>query len=448
MSDGVGGARGRSPPLDDVKICIIGGAGVRVPLLVRGLVRSDLGIREVALFDTDHVRLRVIADLARRVVEGVPVAAHDRPEPCIEGADVVVTSIRVGGSGQRARDEATAIAHGAVGQETVGPAGFAMALRAIPAMVGYARLTAALAPAAWLINFTNPVSVVTQAVRQESDARAIGICDTPLEICEDAAHALGLPAAQCAYDYFGLNHLGWLREIHYRGVPQMHRLWGDAARLASAYRDPLFETERLQHLRLLPTEYLYYYYRPDVALDHMQRAGTSRGVVVSELTEILFADLTRGVADPLARYEQYLAARDASYMQVETGGTEPRVKPAWAELSGYDKIALLTLRGIFRDTRDVVPLDVTNHGNFPFLRDDDVIEVPCLVDRNGPRALHVAPVPAHCESLITRVKEYERATVAAALSGSRGDRLRALALNPLAGAPDRQPALADALIPS
>ena len=106
----------------------------------------------------------------------MPVSSHDRPEPCIEGADFVITSIRVGGSGRRARDEATVIAHGLVGQETVGPAGFAMALRAIPAMVEYARLSSRLAPASWLISFTNPVSIVTQAVRQESDARAIGKC--------------------------------------------------------------------------------------------------------------------------------------------------------------------------------------------------------------------------------------------------------------------------------
>lgn len=431
-----------------MKISIIGGAGVRVPLLVRGLVHSDLGITQVALFDTDRARLALIGDLATRTVEGVPVSSHDRPEDCIEGAAFVITSIRVGGSGQRARDEATAIAHGALAQETVGPVGFAMALRVIPPMVEYARLTARLAPEAWLVSFTNPVSIVTQAVRQEASVRAIGICDTPFEVCEDAAHALGLPAAKCAYDYFGLNHLGWLREVYYNGLPQMHRLWEDAARLASVYRDPLFEVERLRRLRLLPTEYLYYYYRPEVAIDHMRRAGTSRGIQVAALTEALFVDLAKGVADPLARYEQYLAARDASYMQVETGSKAPRVKPPWAELSGYDRIALMTMRGIVHDTRDVIPLDVTNHGNFPFLRDDDVIEVPCLVDRHGPRALHVPTVPEHCESLILRVKEYERATVRAALSGSRDDRLRALRMNPLAGAPDRVAALVDALIPS
>ena len=430
-----------------MKLAIIGGAGVRVPLLVRGLVHSDLGITDVALFDTDPQRLRLIADLATRAVDGVPVSFHDNPSACIDGADFVITSIRVGGSEQRARDEATAIAHGVVGQETVGPAGCAMAIRAIPAMVEYARLTARLSPNAWLVSFTNPVSIVTQAMRQESSDRVIGICDTPFEICEDAAHALGLPARECSYDYFGLNHLGWLREIYYKGAPQMHRLWADAGALQAAYRDPLFEVERLQQLRLLPTEYLYYYYRPEVALDHMRRAGTSRGIVVAQLTEALFEDLAKAPRDPMARYEQYLAARDGSYMQVETGSRTPRVKPAWAELSGYDRIALMTMRGIVHNTREVIPLDVTNRGNFPFLRDDDVVEVPCLVDANGPRALHVAPVPDHCAELITRVKAYERATVAAALSGSRSDRMRAFQMSPLTVAADRLPALTDALIP-
>jgi 6-phospho-beta-glucosidase len=431
-----------------VKICIVGGAGVRVPLLVRGLVRSDLPVSSVSLFDLDRARLGFIADLARRVVPEVRIAAHDRADPAIEGSDFVVTSIRVGGSDRRARDEAAAISHGVVGQETVGPAGFAMALRAIPAMMDYGRITARRAPQAWLINFTNPVSIVTQAVHQESDARVIGICDTPFEICEDAAHALGLSPRACAYDYFGLNHLGWLREVFDRGVPQLHRLWDDDARLGQAYRDPLFEPERLRALRLLPTEYLYYYYRPDVALAHLRRAGTSRGGVVAQLTAQLFSDLAKGVPDPVARYEAYLAARDATYMQVETGSSAARVKPPWAELSGYDKIALMTMRGIVHDSKDVVPLDVPNRGIFPFLLPEDIVEVPCVVDRHGPRALHVAPIPEHCASLISRVKTYERATIAAALSGSRGDLLHALALNPLAGDAGRQGALLDALIPA
>jgi alpha-galactosidase/6-phospho-beta-glucosidase family protein len=146
------------------------------------------------------------------------------------------------------------------------------------------------------------------------------------------------------------------------------------------------------------------------------------------------------VDEPRARYTS-TAARDASYMQVETGSRTPRVKPAWAELSGYDRIALMTMREIVRDTGDVIPLDVPNRGTLPFLDADDIIEVrgrsagPHPLDVGGARTLREAD---------QTVKKYERATIAAALSGSRADRVRALSLNPLAGPPDRVPALVDA----
>ena len=216
-----------------MKVAILGGAGVRVPLLVRALAASGLGISEISLFDTDGPRLQVIADLTRVMAETVPITVHQRPEPCIDGARFVVASIREGGSRRRADDEATALAHGVLAQETVGAVGFAMALRSIPAMVQYAHMVERLAPSAWLITFTNPVSIVTQAVHEETGARLIGICDTPYEIFEDTAHALGLKATACTYDYFGLNHLGWLREVTHAGTQHMHELWmGDFTRVA------------------------------------------------------------------------------------------------------------------------------------------------------------------------------------------------------------------------
>jgi 6-phospho-beta-glucosidase len=431
-----------------VKLAIIGGAGVRVPLLVGGFARSTLHVDRIDLYDIDQPRLAVIADLAGRMAHGVAVHAHATPEPCIDGADFVITSIRVGGIAQRAHDEATTIALGVVGQETVGPAGFAMAIRTIPPMVEYGRLAARLAPQAWLVNFSNPVSVVSQAVHQHSEARIIGICDTPTETFEDAAHALGLPPAACEYDYFGLNHLGWLREVTFQGEPQIARLWDDDARLAAAYRSPLFEPERLREMRLLPTEYLYYYYRPEVALAHLQRSGSSRGQAVAEITAAFFADLANGVPDPVVRYQQYLAARDRSYMQLETGTTTPRVKPDWAELSGYDRIALMTISAIAGNTGAVIPLDLPNRGTLPFLDDEDIVEVPCTVDAAGPHARPVAKIPAHARALIACVKEYERATVKAAMSGRREDRVDALAMNPLVHSRPLAESLVDALLPS
>ena len=429
-----------------MKIAVIGGAGVRVPLLVGGLSRSDLGITEVALYDIDQERLRVISGLAAQLAPGVKITTTATPEPAIEGADFVITSIRVGGAAQRAKDEAIALAHDIIGQETIGPAGFAMAVRSIPPIVEYGRMIARLAPRAWMINFTNPVSIITPAVHQETDARLIGLCDPPLEMFEDAAHALGLPASDCGYDYFGLNHLGWLRDVLFEGEGQLHRIWNSDDKLMSAYRAPLFEPERLRDLKLLPTEYLYYYYRPDHALAKIKASGSSRGQAVAKLTNELFQALKPSSPQALEIYERYLAARDGSYMQLETGATSARVKPDWAELSGYDKIALITIRAIVRNQGAIIPLDVPNRGTFPFLDDEDIIEVPCRVDKDGPAPQTVASIPAGPRELIERVKAYERATVRAALTGDRSELVEALALNPLVPARDVAERLVTAML--
>ena len=404
-------------------------------------------ISDIALFDVDQSRQEVIAELARQMTPGVRISSEQSAESAIEGSAFVITSIRVGGAAQRARDEAIAIAHDVIGQETIGPVGFAMAVRTIPAMVEYGRLVSRLAPRAWLINFSNPVSIITQAVHQETDARLIGICDTPMEMFEDAAHALGLPATVCSYDYFGLNHLGWLRDVLFEGQGQLHRIWKDDEKLLSAYRSPLFEPERLRTLRLLPTEYLYYYYRPDVALANIKKSGSSRGQHVARLTEDFFQALKpSSPQDLIARYQQYLSARDGSYMSLETGQTTPRIKPDWAELSGYDKIALMTMRAIVHNQGAIIPLDVANYGTLPFLSNDDIVEVPCRVDKDGPRPQIVGPIPDHPRELIETVKIYERATVKAALTGDRAQLTDALALNPLIPSRDKAAQLVEALL--
>ncbi|MEZ5284648.1 MAG: PfkB family carbohydrate kinase [Vicinamibacterales bacterium] len=414
-----------------MKLAVIGGAGVRTPLLVSGLTRSDLPIRHIALYDPDQARLEVVGDLARRVAADVRVTTSTTSADAIAGADFVFISIRVGGIAARARDEAAALDRGLVGQETVGPAGFAMAMRTIPPMVAYAREVAELAPRAWIINFTNPVGIVTQAVRTATGARIIGICDTPTETYEEVCHALDLPADECFVDYFGLNHLGWVREVYHHGVPQLHRIWEDPARLARVYRTPLFPLDLLRELRLLPTEYVYFYYLSERAVENTKRAGHSRGEVIAGLNEQLMADLAAARQDPVKVYEAYLAARDAGYMQIESGSREPRAKSPWAEVTGYDRIALNTVRAIHFNTGAVIPLNVENRGNIPELQDQDVVEVPCVVTANGARPVHVGHVAEQTHALISDVKAYERLTVAASLEGG-GDRARrALASNPL-----------------
>ena len=423
-----------------MKIAVIGGAGVRTPLLINGLTRSDLPIDRIALYDEDQERLPIIGRVAE-LMAARAVELSASVADCVSGADFVFTSIRVGGIEQRIHDETVAQRHGIVGQETVGPAGFAMAARTIPHMVRYAREIDRVAPSAWIINFTNPVGMVTEAMRTASD-RVIGICDTPTELFEDVARALALPSEACAFDYFGLNHLGWLREVYHRGVPQLDRLWRDPDRLRAIYRVPLFEPSFLQELRLLPTEYVYYYDQPARAFENVRRAGQSRGQAIAELTRALFASLADPNTDVVARYKAYLWARSAGYMQIESGSGAPSEPSPSTGLSGYDRIALGVVRAVHCNTNTIIPLSVENGGTLPSLLDRDVVEVPCVVNANGARPLHAGAVPERVAPLLARVKEYERLTVGAALAQSLDAAREALAHNPLV--PDR--ATADALV--
>ena len=414
-----------------MKLAIIGGAGVRVPLLINGVTSRGLPIDHVALFDIDQTRLATIAGLARVRTPDISITVHDDLAACVTAADFVVTSVRVGGLAARHRDERIALEHGLVGQETVGPGGFAMAVRTIPVLAAYARGIARHAPSAWVINFSNPVGIVTQAMRRAADLRIIGICDTPTELFAEIAHALAVPVHECAFDYLGLNHLGWVREVYHRGRPLLETVWDNATILGRIYSRPLFSPAYLAALRLLPTEYVYYYDFPDRAIANIRAAGRGRGAVVTELTDRLFADLNTGSTEAVRSYENYLQQRSASYMQIESGQAAPSPPSPWADLTGYDRIAFDVMDAIVRNSQAVIPLNVPNRGNIPELEAADVVEVPCVVGSNGPRALHVGGLPPQVRDLVARVKEYERRTIEAAVVMTRDALVEALACNPL-----------------
>ncbi|MEO8499426.1 MAG: 6-phospho-beta-glucosidase [Vicinamibacteria bacterium] len=433
--------------MKSIVIAIIGGAGVRTPLLVRGLARSGLPISEVRVFDIDRHRLALISPLVERVA-AVRVVESDTVAACVSGADFVIASIRPGGIERRAIYEKVALDHGLIGQETVGVGGWAMALATIPAMVGYAKEVALHAKDAWMVSFTNPVGMVTEGVLKATNLPMLGICDTPTELFEEIAHAIGRPSAECHFDYFGLNHLGWVREVWVEGEPQMARILGDDTLLAKIYRKPLFDHARLRQIGALPTEYVYFYENTERALANTLKAGTSRGAEITVMNVALLEALRSRKDDPVKVYEAYLAERNGTYFSLESrGDAAHKSSPTEAALlSGYDKIAVSVLQAIHGNAGKIIPLSVSNRGNIAGLRDDDVVEVPCLVNANGAHPLHVGPTPERVRTMLGQVKAYERATVAAALSGSRDEAIDALTLNPLVGDKKMAIRLAEALL--
>jgi 6-phospho-beta-glucosidase len=351
-------------------------------------------------------------------------------EDAAGGAAFVITSIRAGGMAARAADERMLLDRGLLGQETVGAAGFAKALRTIPPMIEIAQVIRSHAPAAWIINFTNPVGIITEAVRKNTQARIVGICDTPFDLYEGIAQALQTPLSQLHCDYFGLNHLGWVRAVFKGGVDCLPEILQDEGKLQAAYRHQLFEIERIQALGLLPSEYLYYYYRPDHAIANLRKYGQSRAAAIEKMNEWLWSELAHS-GRPLETYERYLEQRNNSYMTVETGASGAPRGQLYAQTAGYDRIALAVMSAIHGNTGAIIPVNVDNRGAIESLEDSDVVEVPCVLGRNGALPLATGRPPSSVSSLLHMVKHYERLTVQAALTGSASQAARALAANPL-----------------
>ena len=427
------------------KVTMIGGGGVRTPLVIHGLAQAQaaLDIGEVALFDIDAERTRIMArlggEIVRRLGGGFEIRIASRLEEAAEGADYVLNSIRVGGISARARDERIAIEHGFAGQETTGPGGAAMALRTLPVTLAHARTVERAAPRAWFVNFTNPAGLITQALTEQTKLRVIGICDTPAELFHRIAEAVGEPREEMRFDYAGLNHLGWVRRVTLRGEDITGRLLADAALLRRLYPAGLFDPALIQTLRLIPTEYLFFYYGQRKAHANLVRAGASRGEELETLNAALFEQLqSEGAAEGLATYRAYLLRRNASYMTLE-GRAESAFEAAEEEYdpfetaTGYHRIALDLMTALVSGTPREIVLNAPNCGAIEDLEPEDVVEVPCQVDRAGPRPCRTGGLPESVRGLVQAVKAYERTTVRAALTGSAALAQLALLEYPIVG---------------
>jgi 6-phospho-beta-glucosidase len=350
-------------------------------------------------------------------------------EAALRNADFVFCAIRVGGVRARTVDERVAMELGLLGQETVGAGGIAYGLRTIPAVIALARRIAELAPRAWVINFTNPAGLVTEAMQQVLGDRVIGICDSPSGLCRRAASALGVDPELATFDYAGLNHLGWLRAVSVDGVELLPRLLADDAALESFEEGRLFGADWLRSLGAIPNEYLHYYYFHREAVQAASRAATTRGEFLQTRQDEFYASLQEDSSGALRQWQRVRAERDATYM-AETRSAGERDEREMAA-GGYEQVALQLMRALAHDERANLIVNVRNSGLLSHLDDEAVIEVPCTITSSGPQPLPVSRLSDHQAGLVCAVKAVERSVIEAARTGSRTAAVRAFAEHPL-----------------
>ncbi len=408
-----------------MKLTIIGGGGIRTPLAVPPILRraERMGLEELCLMDIDADKLRIFGALAAPAGGDLRITTTTDAEEALDGAEYVITTIRVGGDRGRVLDERIALRHGVLGQETTGAGGFAMALRSIPTLLDYARRDA------WILNFTNPAGLVTQALYDRGFERVVGICDSANGAQHAVAGWLGLDAQQLRAEVFGLNHLSWTRSVKR----------GDEDLLAGLLQDPdfrhetllrLFDPALIEHLGMWPNEYLYYWYYSKQAFAEIMEKEHTRGESIQAWNQELLSQLDSDDLEAARRhYNTYMARRTGTYMHY--GESTEGGQHGGEEDEGYMGVALDTILSLSTGEPLYTALNVPNNGAIECMAPDDVVEVSCRVDGDGVHPLPIGAIPEHQELLMRTVKLYERRTVEAILTRSRAKAIQALMVHPL-----------------
>ncbi|MET3176054.1 UNVERIFIED_ORG: 6-phospho-beta-glucosidase [Arthrobacter sp. UYCu721] len=453
-----------------MRLMIAGGGGFRVPLVYRALASGAFAglVSELVLFDVDPARLRAITAVLHAMPEsdgGAAAGANERAQPpavrtttslpeALAGTDLVFAAIRPGGTAGRIKDERVAQDLGLLGQETTGAGGISYALRTIPEMLHLARQMRELCPDAWLINFTNPAGMVTEALLPVLGRKVIGICDSAGGLVHRAARAAGMPLPDGRLDgvgYFGLNHLGWLYRLESGGRDLLPALLSDPAALGTFEEGRLFPQPFLKDLGVLPNEYLYYYYQRDSAEAAMRAMAQTRGESIHHQQAELYPRLASVGADAYKLWDAARRSREEGYLAEARTHGEQRDEDDLAG-GGYERVALAVMRALagagdaqlILNTPNMLPSDpggTTTPGSttpepaIPGLPADAIVEVPCTVTPDGAVPLpQSAPGPEQL-TLLRRVKEVERLTVRAATHGDRADAVGAFSRHPLVDSP-------------
>jgi len=397
-----------------LKAAVIGAGSTYTPELIRGFIdkRESLDFQSFYLMDIDKEKLDIVGGLAKRMLasngfRGEVVLTQDLDE-AVTAADYIFAQIRVGCMEARIRDEKIPLRHGLLGQETTGAGGFMNALRTIPVMLDIARRVEKLAPRAWLINFSNPSGIVAEALMNHTKIKMVGLCNCFVNMKAGIAENIGTDNFD--YEYIGLNHLSWVTSVTVNGKNVLEKLGKSAGAKLKNIPDVDYDDELLAAVPAVPSYYLSYFYLRDEQLEHCLKAEKTRGELCVDIESAL-----------IGKYKNP-DLKDKPKELDERGGAL------------YSTAAITVVDAIENDKNEYHVVGVKNNGAVPFMADDDVVEIKCLVNRNGitPCALK-GPFNHYIKGLMQSVKAYEKLTVLAAVNGSRKDALAALMVHPLIG---------------
>jgi 6-phospho-beta-glucosidase len=399
-----------------IKIAYIGGGSTRAPGTVASIIRqaANFAGSEIVLHDLNEGHLDLVARLSGRMAEVAGADLHirattDRDEALL-GADAVLSSYRPGGFEARALDERIPLAHGVIGQETQGPGGFFMGLRAVHVARGLVADMQRLCPHATLLNYTNPVNIVAQAVADHSAVKVVSLCEGPIVFPRELAELAGLDPGKVRATMLGLNHACWSVDATYDGQPLLPLL---EQALEQNLGDPDPWARRWLHLAVtmgsVPASYMKYYYSQGAMLAELQSRPTTRA-----------QDILAEVPDYWAHYREQLNA------------SNPTLDPARSRGGIFElEVAVDVMDSLFNDRAEVWPCNVVNRGAIADFPDSLVVEVPCLVSRLGVRPLGGYRVPKPVRGLLAHLGQYQQLAADAAWDGTRREAIQALAANPL-----------------
>ncbi|MCL2808514.1 MAG: 6-phospho-beta-glucosidase [Treponema sp.] len=398
----------------ELKATVIGAGSTYTPELIRGFIdrQNSLNFKSFYLMDINKEKLDVVGGLAKRMLEakgfkGEIVLTQDLDE-AIKDADYIFAQIRVGGMEARIRDEKIPLKYGLLGQETTGIGGFMKALRTIPVMMDIARRIEKLAPNAWLVNFSNPSGIVAEALMNHTKVKMIGLCNCFVNMKAGIAKNIGTDNFD--YEYLGLNHLSWVTSVTVDGENVLSKLGKSAGEKLKNIPDVDYDDELLEAVPAIPSYYLSYFYLRDEQVQNCLKAEKTRG----EKCVVIEDALIEKYKDP--------SLNDKPKELEERGG------------SLYSTAAVSVVDAIENDKNEYHVIGVKNNGAIPYMADDDVVEIKCMVNKNG-----AAPVPVknadnlYIKGTMQAVKAYEKLTVKAAINGSRADAIAALMVHPLIG---------------